>query len=410
MKRLLRKVCRNDGIPLSGAGVCRFRAFPGRGGPPVTGPAMPPSLAEALRLVSPQRLTALPPSARIVLVDDSRQGLVQTFANLLLLRQDFVLAGFHVTHEAPPEPLHIGSLPPVPHLALEKALALPGVIPVIGMRVPFEIIAGIHKNRRDYLIMPAPNCYAPYVFEQVPDFYETRREQLEAVYSLLSGDDSKRAFASVVRARMTGESAYITPVGEMYGHPPTAAVPGDIVVDGGVHAFDSDLRQLSLDAGAAGSVHSFEPERDNYRQILADMAGHVPANITLVDKGLFSRKQTLNITRDQSSSTVVAEAGERTEPCEVVALDEYVMENGLPRVDLIKMDIEGAEMEALRGAQNVIRQYGPKLKISAYHTVDHLWEIPLFLHSLVPDHAFAFRTPAPYLVEYLLFAYPARRA
>jgi hypothetical protein len=53
---------------------------------------------------------------------------------------------------------------------------------------------------------------------------------------------------------------------------------------------------------------------------------------------------------------------------------------------LIKMDIEGFEPKALRGAATTLRQYRPALAISVYHEPDHLWEIPLYLDSLKIDY------------------------
>ena len=56
------------------------------------------------------------------------------------------------------------------------------------------------------------------------------------------------------------------------------------------------------------------------------------------------------------------------------------------KVTFIKMDIEGAEPKALRGAQNIIRMQKPKLAICIYHNFKHLWEIPLYIKELVPEY------------------------
>jgi hypothetical protein len=56
------------------------------------------------------------------------------------------------------------------------------------------------------------------------------------------------------------------------------------------------------------------------------------------------------------------------------------------RPTYIKMDIEGAEPDALAGAQRTIRQHRPVLSICVYHTQYHLWSIPLLVHELAPDY------------------------
>ncbi len=54
--------------------------------------------------------------------------------------------------------------------------------------------------------------------------------------------------------------------------------------------------------------------------------------------------------------------------------------------NFIKMDIEGAEEDALRGAAEIIRQYHPTLAISIYHKHDDLWRLPQLIRGLYPDY------------------------
>jgi hypothetical protein len=53
---------------------------------------------------------------------------------------------------------------------------------------------------------------------------------------------------------------------------------------------------------------------------------------------------------------------------------------------MIKMDIEGAELDALAGAERIIQEHQPDLAICAYHKLSHLWEIPLLIHAMVPQY------------------------
>jgi FkbM family methyltransferase len=53
-----------------------------------------------------------------------------------------------------------------------------------------------------------------------------------------------------------------------------------------------------------------------------------------------------------------------------ITIDDFVQRFSLPRVDFIKMDIEGAESRALTGAADIIRRFRPRLAISAYHSLD----------------------------------------
>jgi hypothetical protein len=71
---------------------------------------------------------------------------------------------------------------------------------------------------------------------------------------------------------------------------------------------------------------------------------------------------------------------------ETITLDDFVKRNGLPKVDFLKMDIEGAEFAALNGAANTIRLHRPKLAISLYHSLEDFIRIPLLIKRIVPEY------------------------
>ena len=67
-------------------------------------------------------------------------------------------------------------------------------------------------------------------------------------------------------------------------------------------------------------------------------------------------------------------------------IDDLVREFDLNRVDFIKMDVEGMEVQSLRGAAETIRKWKPRLAISAYHFHDDIYEIAKLIHSMCPDY------------------------
>lgn len=85
-----------------------------------------------------------------------------------------------------------------------------------------------------------------------------------------------------------------------------------------------------------------------------------------------------------------------------IDLDTYVARNNLPRVDYIKLDIEGTELEMLRGAAKTITRCKPKMAISAYHKWEDLWTLALYVKSLRPDYEFEFRHYRIDCTDYLI--------
>ena len=80
-----------------------------------------------------------------------------------------------------------------------------------------------------------------------------------------------------------------------------------------------------------------------------------------------------------------------TASAQIITLDEYVREKNLPCVDFIKLDVEGTELDVLRGAATTITRFKPILALSAYHKWDDFWTLSEFVKALNPEYEFALR-------------------
>jgi len=74
----------------------------------------------------------------------------------------------------------------------------------------------------------------------------------------------------------------------------------------------------------------------------------------------------------------------------ITTIDNIVKKENINRVSLIKMDIEGYELKALKGSKKTIKEHKPVLIISAYHRMEDILEIPYYLKELVPEYRFRF--------------------
>lgn len=90
-------------------------------------------------------------------------------------------------------------------------------------------------------------------------------------------------------------------------------------------------------------------------------------------------------------------------------VDAIVSELGLDRVDYLKMDIEGAEIEALKGSALTIGKFRPQLAISIYHEPSHFWRIPVMLDGVCPDYRFFVKHYHYHPAETILYAIPNER-
>ena len=150
------------------------------------------------------------------------------------------------------------------------------------------------------------------------------------------------------------------------------------------------------------TLAAFEPDENNFRKLSKYIQEKEIPNAFLWPCGVYSSSTQLKFASGYDEASVISDEGVATIQC--VSLDEAIP-NFSPT--LIKMDIEGAEMEALHGAESIIRKYKPGLAISVYHTASHIWEIPLFIKRLTPDtYRYYLRAHAYNSFEVILYAIP----
>jgi hypothetical protein len=107
------------------------------------------------------------------------------------------------------------------------------------------------------------------------------------------------------------------------------------------------------------------------------------------------------VSNNAPSTSKIDEKGEDIIQC--IAIDDVL--HGF-KPTFIKMDIEGAEVEALKGAENTIKAYLPQLAICVYHRLSDIWEIPLLIKSFYEGYKFYLRSYNFMGLETVLYAFP----
>jgi FkbM family methyltransferase len=143
--------------------------------------------------------------------------------------------------------------------------------------------------------------------------------------------------------------------------------PGDVVVDAGAYPGDYALFAARR-VGPQGRVICFEPGAANRAVLERHIRRSGLQNLTVVPRGLWNQRATLRFRADGLASTAGAEDG--GEAIEVAPLDDLLRELGVDRVDVLKMDIEGAEIEAIQGARETLARGVAHVCIASYHVVN----------------------------------------
>lgn len=235
-----------------------------------------------------------------------------------------------------------------------------------------------------------------------PRLLEEQRSALEEVLSRLADQHSKETYASLVRGRVASDSGFysVAPYAE-YAHPVVRATPGDVVIDAGAYDGDS-ARRYAWQLRGRGKIVALEPDAKNFARLARS---RIPGLVAL-NLGVWSERTKLSFSTDLASSRITEDGAEQVEVC---SIDEIVAQYCAARVDVIKLDVEGAEHQALDGAERTISRFRPKLQVSIYHRPADLFELPLRLMRALPDYRWYLGHHGPWHTETDLYGMPRER-
>lgn len=160
----------------------------------------------------------------------------------------------------------------------------------------------------------------------------------------------------------------------------------EVFIDGGCFDLETSLlfeefcRKNNV---KTSKVIAFEPDKNNYKKCVEKLDDLKVKNIKLINRGLWSSDGEIGFSENLGSSSHVG--GENM--IYTTALDSLALD----KITFIKMDIEGAELEALHGGEKTILRDKPKLAISVYHKPEDIVTIPMYVKSLVPEYKIYFR-------------------
>jgi len=171
---------------------------------------------------------------------------------------------------------------------------------------------------------------------------------------------------------------------KIYGTGPQAVQPGDVVLDCG-----ANVGVFTREALASGArlVVAIEPAPENLECLRRNLAGEVSAGrVRIYEKGVWDKDDflTINVAPNNPAADSFVLTPEGSVPSlslPLTTIDKLVAELHLDRVDYIKMDIEGAEQQALLGARETIRRFHPRLSLSSYHRPDDPVQIPALVRE-----------------------------
>lgn len=278
----------------------------------------------------------------------------------------------------------------------------------IGVGMSGAAVAAQLADMNVRRVLDMPDFYLNTLFEDILSAHAAELAARVAVcFDILADDASRDVLLAKLRGFLDFEPGFarqnyygdICHSDQYFQNNLIRFTENSVLVDCG--AYTGDTMQDFLRRGLPFRKYiAYELNRRNYEKLqnnMNDAREGETGELIAYNCGVGERNEQIYYD-DVVSASSVSSTGI---PGEIVRMSDHLRDEA---VSFIKMDIEGAEMGALRGAEELIRRRRPDLAICVYHSISDLYEIPLYIHSIVPEYQLYLRHHTPVFCETVCYA------
>jgi len=240
----------------------------------------------------------------------------------------------------------------------------------------------------------------PFMLDFKKDF-ELNRDKYEKVYHLLHDTQSKAIFEKLINFKISFDFEFMKGFtnnheGQYFDTEIVPPIKNIRFVDGGGYVGDT-ATEVIKNYPDFSKIYLIEPIQQHLNIAKREL-GHYKA-IQFIPVGLSNKKATLEFNEEKSFSTIY---GKGTLKIDVDTIDNLIDE----KVDYIKLDIEGAEQDAIDGAKRTIQQYKPILAICIYHKAEDWYRVPEKILEIEPNYNIYLRHYMEGIFESVMYFIP----
>jgi FkbM family methyltransferase len=242
--------------------------------------------------------------------------------------------------------------------------------------------------------------------------FDKNRNSIDSARSYLTDKKSKSLYDEIINFRKTSSLESLPDPESMN----MVYMPDDLpwvikdnplnVIDCGAYVGDT-LKAFTKNNFQLKNYFAFEPDTSNFEKLYHNVNLWELENIFCFNNATWSENTILSFTfgggEDNTGAHVTQLVTSHNQKVLALRLDSIFSDI---KIDLIKMDIEGAEINTLLGLKNVIQKDLPFLAISVYHKPEDLWEIPLLIHSFSKEYNLYLRNYGQQTFETVLYCVP----
>jgi FkbM family methyltransferase len=243
-----------------------------------------------------------------------------------------------------------------------------------------EVIAHITAIAKKHLLF-APDMA---VTDFDPCELFSYRSELETVYNLFADDYSKALFTDIINFKISGKLEYLSRTSDFSEILDLFNLSeSEVFADCGAYTGDTIGIFTDKVNNKYRKIYGFEPSQKTFAKLQKNTANL--ENIKLLHAAVWSEETMLTADGTDSRNNNLYNVKSGKNQIKAVRLDDIA-----PDATLVKLDVEGAEAEALAGMSKLLKR-GVKLICAVYHRNDDLWKLPLLLKKINPDYHFKLR-------------------
>lgn len=297
-----------------------------------------------------------------------------------------------------------------PNEVLERAKVENNLCVIVAIipksQVEQQLISeGLSKDNIDMIGIHIADSY----YDYKNNLYETIQmymEVYEKVYTMLQDTYSKKTYLAKLNAKLSGDGKYLKNISngskQYFDRELIKLRADEIFVDCGSWIGDTLDVFYTLTNGRYKKYIALEADTTTYKELMQKIKKGDYKNIEVLNNACWNEETELKFLT-QSSAGHITEKGNLIIKAD--RLDHLINEP----VTFIKMDIEGAEENALKGAKKLIRTYKPILAICIYHSIEDYYKLPLLIKELNNEYQLYIRHYGEVDIETVCYAIPKER-
>lgn len=234
-------------------------------------------------------------------------------------------------------------------------------------------------------------------------FYMKNKSRVKNVMSMLADDKSRMIYKAAInyRTKHIPIRKGLYEYGQYFVDDIVQIEENEIFIDGGAFIGDTILTFMNKAKKKTNyKIIAFEPDEKNYK-LLYKFFGN-KKNVIIVKKGLSDKEEDILFEqKGTDGSHFTDDESKANAKIQVINMDAIPE---CQNATWIKLDVEGAELSALRGAKEIIKRNHPKLTICIYHSDEDMIRIAEYIHEMVPEYKLYIRHHTRREIDIVLYA------